>query len=124
MYSFKSVCRNHNGQGVLAGKRSGNEEKSLEDQLYDAKVAVGSVETEFKQLKTKISHCEKELKEKTHQLMSRREEAVAVETELTARVKDVENVRLALESLPYKEGLMEALQKVSKILFEHISALI
>ncbi|KAF3433156.1 hypothetical protein FNV43_RR24258 [Rhamnella rubrinervis] len=98
-------------QGVLAGKSSGNEEKSLEDQLCDAKVAVGSAETELKQLKTKISHCEKELKEKTHQLMSKHEEAVAVETELTARVKDVENVRLVLESLPYKEGQMETLQK-------------
>lgn len=73
-------------------------------------------------MKTKISHCEKELKEKTHKLMSKREEAVAVETELTARVKDVENVRLALESLPYKEGQMEALQKVSKVLFDNCSA--
>ena len=54
--------------------------------------------------------------------MSKREEAVAVETELTARVKDVENVRLALESLPYKEGQMEALQKVSKVLFDNCFA--
>ncbi|KDO65525.1 hypothetical protein CISIN_1g001073mg [Citrus sinensis] len=85
-------------QGVLAGKSSGNEEKCLEDQLADAKVTVGSAETELKQLKTKISHCEKELKEKTHQLMSKREEAVSVESELNARRKDVENVKLALES--------------------------
>ncbi|XP_015877794.3 structural maintenance of chromosomes protein 2-2 [Ziziphus jujuba] len=98
-------------QGVLAGKGSGNEEKSLQDQLSDAKVAVGSAETEFKQLETKISHCEKELKENTNKLMSKREEAVAVETELHARVKDVENLRVALNSLPYKEGQMEALQK-------------
>ncbi|KAH7537858.1 hypothetical protein FEM48_Zijuj03G0137600 [Ziziphus jujuba var. spinosa] len=98
-------------QGVLAGKGSGNEEKSLQDQLSDAKVAVGSAETEFKQLETKISHCEKELKENTNKLMSKREEAVAVETELRARVKDVENLRVALNSLPYKEGQMEALQK-------------
>lgn len=66
----------------------------------------------MKQLKTKISHCEKELKEKTNQLMSKREEAVAVENELNARRKDVENVKLALESVPYKEGQMEALEKV------------
>ncbi|XP_062153758.1 structural maintenance of chromosomes protein 2-1 [Alnus glutinosa] len=98
-------------QGVLAGKSSGNEEKCLEDQLGDAKVAVGSAETELKQLKTKISHCEKELKEKTHQLMSKREEAVSVENELNARRRDVENVKTALESLPCKEGQMEALQK-------------
>ncbi|KAH9678438.1 Structural maintenance of chromosomes protein 2-1 [Citrus sinensis] len=98
-------------QGVLAGKSSGNEEKCLEDQLADAKVTVGSAETELKQLKTKISHCEKELKEKTHQLMSKREEAVSVESELNARRKDVENVKLALESVPYKEGQMEALEK-------------
>ncbi|XP_050253077.1 structural maintenance of chromosomes protein 2-1-like [Quercus robur] len=98
-------------QGVLAGKSNGNEEKCLEDQLGDAKVAVGSAETELKQLKTKISHCEKELKEKRRQLMSKREEAVSVEKELKARTSDVENVKKALESLPYKEGQMEALQK-------------
>ncbi|KAK2653531.1 hypothetical protein Ddye_013387 [Dipteronia dyeriana] len=98
-------------QGVLAGKSSGNEEKCLEDQLGDAKVAVGSAETELKQLKTKISHCEKELKEKTHQLLSKREEAAAAENELNARRKDVGKVKLELESVSYKEGLMEALQK-------------
>lgn len=98
-------------QGVLAGKSSGNEEKCLEDQLADAKVVVGSAETELKQLKTKISHCQKELKEKTHQLMSKREEAVAVENELNVRRNDVENVKKALESLSYEEGLMEVLQK-------------
>ncbi|KAL2326443.1 hypothetical protein Fmac_025501 [Flemingia macrophylla] len=98
-------------QGVLAGKSSGNEEKCLEDQLRDAKVAVGSAETELKQLKAKISHCEKELKEKTKQLRSKREEANAVENELNSRQKDVENVRMELESLSYKEGDMETLQK-------------
>ncbi|KAK0596861.1 hypothetical protein LWI29_019718 [Acer saccharum] len=85
-------------QGVLAGKISGNEEKCLEDQLGDAKVAVGSAETELKQLKTKISHCEKELKEKRHQLLSKREETAAAENELNARRKDVEKVKLELES--------------------------
>ncbi|KAI8005897.1 Structural maintenance of chromosomes protein 2-2 [Camellia lanceoleosa] len=98
-------------QGVLSGKSSGSEEKCLEDQLGDAKVAVGSAETELKQLKTKISHSEKELKEKAHQLLSKREEAVAIENELNARTKDVENVKLALESLLYEDGQMEALQK-------------
>ena len=70
----------------------------------------------MKQLKTKISHSEKELTEKRRQLMSKREEAVAVENELNARIKDVENVKKALESLPYKEGQMEALQKVGMII--------
>ncbi|CAJ1978139.1 unnamed protein product [Sphenostylis stenocarpa] len=98
-------------QGVLAGKSSGNEEKCLEDQLRDAKEAVGSAETELKQLKAKISHCEKELKEKTNQLRSKREEANAVEKELNSRQKDVENIRKELESLSYKEGEMEDLQK-------------
>ncbi|KAI9161138.1 hypothetical protein LWI28_014745 [Acer negundo] len=98
-------------QGVLAGKSSGNQEKCLEDQLRDAKVAVGSAETETKQLKTKINHCEKELKEKRHQLLSKREEAAAAENEFNARRKDVEKVKLELESVSYKEGLMEALQK-------------
>lgn len=87
-------------------------------------MAVGSAETEFKQLETKISHCEKELKENTNKLLSKREEAVAVETELRARVKDVENLRVALNSLPYKEGQMEALQKVVEILFDNFSSII
>ncbi|KAL9406238.1 hypothetical protein Peur_003210 [Populus x canadensis] len=98
-------------QGVLAGKSSGDEEKCLEDQLGEAKVAVGNAETELKQLNTKINHCERELKEKTHQLMSKCEEAAAVQNELSARRKDVENAKSAMESLPYKEGQMEALQK-------------
>ncbi|ESQ45830.1 hypothetical protein EUTSA_v10010077mg [Eutrema salsugineum] len=98
-------------QGVLAGKSSGDEEKCLEDQLRDAKISVGTAETELKQLNTKISHCEKELKEKKSQLMSKREEAVAVENELNARKDDVENAKRALDSLPYKEGQMEALEK-------------
>ncbi|KAJ9678935.1 hypothetical protein PVL29_020980 [Vitis rotundifolia] len=98
-------------QGVLAGKSSGSEEKCLEDQLADAKVAVGSAETELKQLNTKITHCEKELKEKTNELISKHEEAVSVENELNVRRKDVENIKMALESLTYKEGQMEALQK-------------
>lgn len=44
--------------------------------------------------------------------MSKREEAVAVENELNVRRNDVENVKKALESLSYEEGLMEVLQKV------------
>ncbi|KAL6311386.1 hypothetical protein AAG906_025808 [Vitis piasezkii] len=71
-------------QGVLAGKSSGSEEKCLEDQLADAKVAVGSAETELKQLNTKITH------------------SVSVENELNVRRKDVENIKMALESLTYK----------------------
>lgn len=110
-------------QGVLAGKGSGDEEKCLEDQLGDAKVAVGSAETELKQLKTKISHWEKELEEKTKQLLSKREEAIFVENELSAKRKDVENVKLALESLPYKEGQLEALQKERAFELESVQKL-
>lgn len=98
-------------QGVLAGKSSGNEEKCLEDQLRDAKVAVGQAETELKQLQTKISHSEKELKEKSSLLLSKREEATAFENELNNRTKDVDKVKKALEALLYKEGQMEELQK-------------
>lgn len=93
----------------------------MEDQLADAKIAVGSAETELKQLKTKISHCEKELKEKTNQLRSKREEAISVENELNTRRKEVENVKKGLESLPYKEGEMEALQKVRLIFLQLVS---
>ncbi|KAL6321500.1 hypothetical protein AAG906_018469 [Vitis piasezkii] len=90
---------------------SGSEEKCLKDQLTDAQVTVGSAETELKQLNTKITHCEKELKEKTNELISKCEEAVSVENELNVRRKDVENIKMALESLTYKEGQMEASQK-------------
>ena len=53
--------------------------------------------------------------EKTEQLVSKQEEAQAVENELNNRIKDVENVKKLLEALPYKEGQMEILQKVSSI---------
>ncbi|CAI9786534.1 unnamed protein product [Fraxinus pennsylvanica] len=98
-------------QGVLAGKSSGNEDKCLEDQLGDAKIEVGRTETELKQLQTRISHCEKEWKEKSSQLLSKRKEAVAGENELNVRRKDVEKAQKALESLSCEECHMEALQK-------------
>lgn len=102
-------------QGVVAGKSSGNEEKCLEDQLGDAKIAVGQAETELKQLQTKRGHCEKELEEKKAQLSSTCEKAAAVENELNAKRKDVELVKNALESLSYDDNLMESLQKVPLI---------
>ncbi|GER35073.1 structural maintenance of chromosomes protein [Striga asiatica] len=80
-------------QGVVAGKRSGNEEKCLEDQLGDSKIAVGRAETDLKQLQTKIVHSEKELKEKTGQLLSTREKAAAIESELNVKRKEVEKDR-------------------------------
>ncbi|KAL3645191.1 Structural maintenance of chromosomes protein 2-2 [Castilleja foliolosa] len=98
-------------QGVVAGKSSGNEEKCLEDQLRDAKIAVGRAETELKQLQTKVGHCEKELKEKSGQLLKTREKAAAVENELSVKRKDVEKVKNALGSLSYDDNVMEALQK-------------
>ncbi|KAI4370067.1 hypothetical protein MLD38_018452 [Melastoma candidum] len=97
--------------GILAGKSSGSAEKCLEDQLGDAKTAVGIAETELKQLNMKINHFEKELKEKKQQLLSKHEEAAAVQKELDVRLKEVENVQKLLESLSYKDGDMEALEK-------------
>ncbi|GAB2265441.1 Structural maintenance of chromosomes protein 2-2 [Dionaea muscipula] len=113
-------------QGVVAGKSGQNEEKSLEDELADAKLAVGSVEIELKQLKTKISHGEKELKEKRIQLMSKRDEAAAIESELNTRKQEVETVKIALESLKYKEEQncrLEALQKERTAEFELVQKL-
>ncbi|MQL94958.1 hypothetical protein Taro_027621 [Colocasia esculenta] len=98
-------------QGILAGKSSGNEEKCLEDQLRDAKTAVGDAETELKQLKARINHSEKELKEKKGQLMSKHEEALAVENELNLRRKELEHIKVSIESIAYEEGQMETLQK-------------
>ena len=48
---------------MLVGKSSASEKKCLEDQLRDAKAAVGDAESGLKQLATKIKHSEKELKE-------------------------------------------------------------
>ncbi|XP_047264461.1 structural maintenance of chromosomes protein 2-1 isoform X2 [Capsicum annuum] len=110
-------------QGVLAGKSSGNEEKCLEEQLADAKVEVGNAETELKQLQTKINHCEKELKGKKAQLLSKREEAAAVENELNNGKKQVEKLQKALESLSYKEEQMDLLQSDRAIEVEAIQKL-
>ncbi|EAZ14533.1 hypothetical protein OsJ_04455 [Oryza sativa Japonica Group] len=98
-------------QGVLAGKSNANEKKCLEDQLRDAKAAVGEAESGLKQLTTKISHSEKELKDKKAQLVSKRDEATAAENELKAREKDLETVKASMQSVNYEEGQMEALQK-------------
>ncbi|XP_060203368.1 structural maintenance of chromosomes protein 2-1-like [Lycium barbarum] len=110
-------------QGVLAGKSSGNEEKCLEEQLADAKVEVGNAETELKQLQTKINHCEKELKGKKTQLLSKREEAAAVENELNNGKKQVEKLQKALEALSYKEEQMDLLQNDRAIEVEAIQKL-
>ncbi|XP_076945334.1 structural maintenance of chromosomes protein 2-1-like [Bidens hawaiensis] len=98
-------------QGVVAGKSSGNEEKCLEDQLGDAKVAVGRVESKVEQLKTKIKHSEKELKENKTKLSLKHNEAVEAEKQLKIRQKDLENVEMGLKSLSYEEGQMESLEK-------------
>lgn len=71
----------------------------------------------MQQLKTKIGHCEKELKERKSQLMSKQDEAVEVQNELGTRKSDVERVKKALESIPIQEGQMEALEKVSIVDF-------
>lgn len=97
---------------MLAGKSNANEKKCLEDQLRDAKAAVGDAESGLKQLNTKISHSEKELKEKKALLVSKRDEATAAENELKARTKDLEAIKTSMGSINYDEGQMEALQKV------------
>ncbi|PWA67433.1 RecF/RecN/SMC [Artemisia annua] len=86
-------------------------DKSLLNQLGDAELVVTKAEADLKQLKTKISRCETELKEKTAKLLSKHDEAVALENEVKVRQKDVENVERALTSLSYQEGLMESLKK-------------
>ncbi|CAD6228646.1 unnamed protein product [Miscanthus lutarioriparius] len=98
-------------QGVLAGKSSASEKKCLEDQLRDAKAAVGDAESGLKQLATKIKHSEKELKEKKALLVSKRDEAITAENELKTRTKDLDGIKASMGSINYDEGQMEALQK-------------
>lgn len=97
---------------MLAGKSSASEKKCLEDQLRDAKAAVGDAESGLKQLATKINHSEKELKEKKAMLVSKRDEAIAAENELKTRTKDLDGIKASMASINYDEGQMEALQKV------------
>nr|GFD07686.1 structural maintenance of chromosomes protein 2-1-like [Tanacetum cinerariifolium] len=85
-------------------------DKSLLNQLGDAELVVTKAEADLKQLKTKISRCEIELKEKTAKMLSKHDEAVALEIEVKVRQKDVENVERALTSLSYQEGHMESLK--------------
>uniref|UniRef100_A0A0E0JSE7 SMC hinge domain-containing protein n=1 Tax=Oryza punctata TaxID=4537 RepID=A0A0E0JSE7_ORYPU len=110
-------------QGVLAGKSNANEKKCLEDQLRDAKAAVGEAESGLKQLTTKISHSEKELKEKKAHLVSKRDEATAAENELKARQKDLETIKASMQSVNYEEGQMEALQKDRSIELDAVQKL-
>uniref|UniRef100_A0A0E0CBS2 SMC hinge domain-containing protein n=1 Tax=Oryza meridionalis TaxID=40149 RepID=A0A0E0CBS2_9ORYZ len=110
-------------QGVLAGKSNANEKKCLEDQLRDAKAAVGEAESGLKQLTTKISHSEKELKDKKAQLVSKRDEATAADNELKAREKDLETVKASMRSVNYEEGQMEALQKDRSIELDAVQKL-
>ncbi|KAG6421867.1 hypothetical protein SASPL_118426 [Salvia splendens] len=110
-------------QGVMAGKSSGNDEKCLEDQLGDAKKAVGKSETELKQLQNQINHVDKELKEKKTQLVSTSAKAAAIDNELNAKRKEVRTVEKELESLSYDETLMESLQKDRTIESETVQKL-
>lgn len=97
---------------MLAGKSSANEKKCLEDQLRDARAEVGDAQSGLKSLTAKISHSEKELKEKKAQLVSKRDEATAAENELKVRTADLEALQRSMESINYEEGQMEDLQKV------------
>lgn len=106
---------------MLAGKSSANEKKCLEDQLRDAKAAAGEAESGLKQLATKISHSEKELKEKKAHLVSKRDEATSAENELKARTKDLEAIKASMGSINYEDGQMEALQKVCMNLAKKIT---
>ncbi|CAL5406738.1 unnamed protein product [Camellia sinensis] len=95
-------------EAVMAEARSQQAASMTEFHWLGHKFPISNAKTRVSILK---DHSEKELKEKANQLLSKREEAVVVENELDARTKDVENVKLALESLLYEEGQMEALQK-------------
>ncbi|KAL2540042.1 Structural maintenance of chromosomes protein 2-1 [Abeliophyllum distichum] len=87
--------------------------KCLEDQLGDTKIEVGRTETELKQLQTRISHCEKDLKEKNSQLLSKREEAVAVENELKLGEKMLKKFRRLWNLLPMKRVVWKHCKRIT-----------
>lgn len=99
-------------QEVRLGKSGHGEEKSLADQLADAKVAASRAENEIQQTRTKTCHLEKELKDKKEQLLLKSNEAAVLLKELEARKDEVGKIRLALQDVGYEEGSMETLEKV------------
>ncbi|GJW42205.1 structural maintenance of chromosomes protein 2-1 [Tanacetum coccineum] len=99
-------------------------DKSLLNQLGDAELVVTKAEADLKQLKTKISRCETELKEKTAKMLSKHDEAVALENEVKVRQKDVEKVERALMSLSYQEGHMESIKKDWEVESQAVNSII
>ncbi|KAJ4778790.1 Structural maintenance of chromosomes protein [Rhynchospora pubera] len=110
-------------QGVLAGKSSGNEEKCLEDQLRDEKAAAGEAKSQLEQLQAKIYHSENELKAKKAQWASKQDEATAAQQEFVERIKELEVIKASMDSINYKEGDMEAMQKERSILLAAVQEL-
>jgi structural maintenance of chromosome 2 len=99
-------------QGVQAGKSGSGDEKSLADQLADANAALGKLGTEATQIRMRITHLEKELKDKKAQLFSKQKEATTAENELQSRRAEVEKISAALGSIKFDENHMDSLEKV------------
>ncbi len=99
-------------QGVQAGKSGSGDEKSLADQLADANAALGKMGTEATQIRMRITHLEKELKDKKAQLLSKQKEVTTAENELQSRRAEVEKISAALGSIKFDEKHMDSLEKV------------
>ncbi|CAK9228215.1 unnamed protein product [Sphagnum troendelagicum] len=99
-------------QGVQAGKNGSGDEKSLADQLADANAALGKLGTEATQIRMRITHLEKELKDKKAQLLSKQKEATTAENELQSRRAEVEKISAALGSIKFDEKHMDSLEKM------------
>ncbi|EFJ04936.1 hypothetical protein SELMODRAFT_137981 [Selaginella moellendorffii] len=101
-------------QSVQAGKGGGGDQKSLAEQLADAKAAVGRASTELKQVSTKILHTENELKEKKKALESKTKEASSLQVELQSRKAEIDKILKTLEGVTYENGHMERLEESRK----------
>ncbi|KAI3815898.1 hypothetical protein L1987_15581 [Smallanthus sonchifolius] len=89
-------------QGVVAGKNSGNEEKCLEDQLGDAKVAVGKKQLEIRQ--KDVENVEKALKALSYEegQMESLEKDRMVESEAVHRIKEeIRNISSRLGNIEF-----------------------
>ncbi|GKE56456.1 hypothetical protein Tco_1495641, partial [Tanacetum coccineum] len=85
--------------------------KNAEDGADDLKTRIDELAKSLEGHEKEYEDGDKSLLNQLAKLLSKHDEAVALENEVTVRQKDIENVERALTSLSYQEGHMEILKK-------------
>lgn len=86
-------------------------DKTLAEQLMDAKTKVSTCETELRQLQMKVDHYKAQLAEKQKSAKSASKESAALQAEHTKAAAAVERHRSELEQLGFDPAGQEALQR-------------